>query len=332
MISSIKRRAFLTGLGGAAAVWPLAARAQQTEKMRRIGVLLNRSANDPEGQARLAAFQQGLHQLGWIDGQNVRIDVRWGEDKFEREHQYAAELVALSPDVVLASGTLSLTELQRLSHTLPIVFAAVSDPVGAGVVESLAHPGGNATRFMLFEYSMSGKWLELLRQIALKVTHVGMLGMANVPTVPAAFASIQATAQSLGIEARAFTIHDASDIERAVTSMAGPDAGLIVETSASGSIHRNLIIALAAQYKLPAIYVYPFDAVEGGLVSYGPDPVEPFRRAADYADRILKGAQPADLPVQAPTKYRLVINLKTARALGITVPQALQAGADEVIE
>ena len=327
----MRRRQFITLAGGLAA-WPLVTRAQQPNQQRRIGVLLNWSANDPEGQARLAAFQQGLQQLGWNDGQNVRIDVRWGEDKFEREHQYAAELVALSPDVLLASGTLSLSELQRLSHTLPIVFAAVSDPVGAGVVQSLAHPGGNATGFMLFEYTMSGKWLELLRQIAPHLTRVGVLGMANVPTVPAAFASIQATAQSLRIEARPLTVHDAGEIERAITSFAGPNAGLIVETSASGSIHRDLIISLAAQYKLPAIYVYPFDANEGGLVSYGPDPVEPFRRAADYVDRILKGALPADLPVQAPTKYQLVINLKTARALGITVPQALQAGADQVIE
>jgi putative tryptophan/tyrosine transport system substrate-binding protein len=328
----MRRRNFIAVVGGAVAAWPLVVRAQQPNQQRRIGVLLNRSANDPEGQARLAAFQQGLQQLGWNDGQNIRIDVRWGEDKFEREHQYAAELVALSPDVLLASGTLSLSELQRLSHTLPIVFAAVSDPVGAGVVESLAHPGGNATGFMLFEYTMSGKWLEFLRQIAPHLTRVGVLGMANVPTVPAAFASIQATAQSLGIEARPLTVRDAGEIERAVTTFAGPNAGLIVETSASGSIHRDLIIALAAQYKLPAIYVYPFDAIEGGLVSYGPDPVEPFRRAADYVDRILKGARPADLPVQAPTKYQLVINLKTARALGITVPQALQAGADQVIE
>ena len=328
----MRRRNFIAVVGGAVVAWPLVVRAQQPNQQRRIGVLLNRSANDPQGQARLAAFQQGLQQLGWNDGQNVRIDVRWGEDKFEREHQYAAELVALTPDVLLASGTLSLSELQRLSRTLPIVFAAVSDPVGAGVVESLAHPGGNATGFMLFEYTISGKWLELLRQIAPHLKRVGVLGMANVPTVPAAFASIQATAQSLGIEARPLTVRDAGEIERAVTSFAGPNAGLIVETSASGSIHRDLIIALAAQYKLPAIYVYPFDAIEGGLVSYGPDPVEPFRRAADYVDRILKGALPADLPVQAPTKYQLVINLKTARALEITVPQALQASADQVIE
>src|SRR5579863_1204355 len=203
----MRRREFIAALGGAVAAWPLSARGQQGEKIRRIGVLLNRSANDPEGRARLVAFQQGLQQSGWNDGRNVRVEVRWGEDKFELEHRYAAELVAQSPDVLLASGTLSLTELQRLSHTLPIVFAAVSDPVGAGVVESLAHPGGNATGFMLFEYSMSGKWLELLRQIAPHLTRVGVLGMANVPTVPAAFASIQATAQSLGIEARPFTIH-----------------------------------------------------------------------------------------------------------------------------
>ena len=332
MISSIARRTVLTGLGGAVMTWPLGVRAQQTKKVRRVGVLLNRSANDPEGQARLVAFQQGLQQLGWKDGQNVRIDIRWGEDKFEREHQYAAELVALSPDVLLASGTMSLTELQRLSRTLPIVFAAVSDPVGAGVVDSLAHPGGNATGYMLFEYSMSGKWLELLRQIAPNVTRVGMLGMANVPTVPAAFASIQATAQSLGIEARPFTIRDASEIEHAVTSLAGANSGIIVETSASGSIHRDLIIALAARYKLPAIYVYPFDAAEGGLISYGPDPVEPFRRAAGYVDRILKGEKPADLPVQAPTKYELVVNLKTAKTLSLTVPQSLLATADQVIE
>jgi len=328
----MRRREFITLGTGAAAAWRLAARAQQPERMRRIGVLLNRSASDLEGQARLTAFQRGLQQLGWNDGQNVRIDVRWGEDKFEREHQYAAELIALSPDVLLASGTLSLSELQRRSRTVPIVFAAVSDPVGAGVVESLAHPGGNATGFMLFEYSMSGKWLELLRQMAPHLTRVGVLGMANVPTVPAAFASIQATGQSLGIEVRPFTLRNAAEIERAVTSFAGPNAGLIVETSASGSIHRDLIIALAAQHKLPAIYVYSFDAIEGGLIAYGPDPVEPFRRAADYVDRILKGARPADLPVQAPTKYDLVINLKTAKALGLTVPPSLLAQAERVIE
>jgi len=327
----MRRRRFL-GLVGGAAAWPLATRAQQASQPRRIGVLLNRSADDPEGQARLTAFQQRLQQLGWNDGQNVRIDVRWGEDKFEREHQYAAELVALSPDVLLASGTLSLSELQRLTRSIPIVFAAVSDPVGGGFVESLAHPGGNATGFMLFEYSMSGKWLELLRQIAPHLTRVGVLGMANVPTVPAVFASIQAMAQSLGIEAKPFIVHDAGEMQRAVASLAGPNAGLIVETSASGSVHRDLIIGLAAQYKLPAIYVYPFDAVEGGLVSYGPDPVEPFQRAADYVDRILKGERPADLPVQAPTKYQLVINLKTAKTLAITVPQTLQAGANQIIE
>jgi len=327
----MRRRRFL-GLVGGAAAWPLATRAQQASQPRRIGVLLNRSADDPEGQARLTAFQQRLQQLGWNDGQNVRIDVRWGEDKFEREHQYAAELVALSPDALLASGTLSLSELQRLTRSIPIVFAAVSDPVGGGFVESLAHPGGNATGFMLFEYSMSGKWLELLRQIAPRLTRVGVLGMANVPTVPAVFASIQAMAQSLGIEAKPFIVHDAGEMERAVASLAGPNAGLIVETSASGSVHRDLIIGLAAQYKLPAIYVYPFDAVEGGLVSYGPDPVEPFQRAADYVDRILKGERPADLPVQAPTKYQLVINLKTAKTLAITVPQTLQAGANQIIE
>jgi len=327
----MRRRRFL-GLVGGAAAWPLATRAQQASQPRRIGVLLNRSADDPEGQARLTAFQQRLQQLGWNDGQNVRIDVRWGEDKFEREHQYAAELVALSPDALLASGTLSLSELQRLTRSVPIVFAAVSDPVGGGFVESLAHPGGNATGFMLFEYSMSGKWLELLRQIAPHLTRVGVLGMANVPTVPAVFASIQAMAQSLGIEAKPFIVHDAGEMQRAVASLAGPNAGLIVETSASGSVHRDLIIGLAAQYKLPAIYVYPFDAVEGGLVSYGPDPVEPFQRAADYVDRILKGERPADLPVQAPTKYQLVINLKTAKTLAITVPQTLQAGANQIIE
>src|SRR5271170_359773 len=228
----MRRRELITLLGCAALMAPGSAITQATDRMRRIGVLLNRSADDPEGQARLTAFQQGLQQLGWNDGQNVRIDVRWGEDKFEREHQYAAELVALSPDILLASGTLSLSELQRLSHTLPIVFAAVSDPVGAGVVESLAHPGGNATGFMLFEYTMSGKWLELLRQIAPHLTRVGVLGLANVPTVPAAFASIQATAQSLGIEARSLTVRDVGEIERAVMTFAGPNAGLIAETSA----------------------------------------------------------------------------------------------------
>jgi ABC-type uncharacterized transport system substrate-binding protein len=329
----MKRREFITLLCGAATAWPLAARAQQPGQLRRIGVLMNRASNDPEGQARMAAFQEALRKLGWTDGANVRIDIRYGEDNIDIERKYAAELVALAPDIILAGGSVSMTALQPLSRTVPIVFAVVADPVGAGFVNSLAQPGGNATGFMLYEYGLSGKWLELLKQIAPSVARAAIL---RDPTNPAGLAyvgAIRATAQSLGMDVSPVSMLDAEEIERGVAAFArSANGGLIVTPNSSASVHRALIIRLAAQYKLPAIYPFSYMATGGGLISYGPDFVDQFRLAASYIDRILKGEKPADLPVQAPTKYELVINLKTAKALGLTVPQALQASADEVIE
>jgi ABC-type uncharacterized transport system substrate-binding protein len=329
----LKRRDFITLFGGAAVTWPMSARAQQPEQMRRIGVLINRSAGDSDGQARLAAFQQGLQELGWHDGRNVRIDTRWGADDIDLERRYAAELVALAPDVILASGTLSVAALQRISRTLPIVFAGVPDPVGAGFVDSLARPGGNATGFMNYEYSLSGKWLELLKQIAPSVKRAAVLRNPDVPSGTVIFGAIQAAAHPLGVEVVPVSIRDPGEIERAVVAFArSANGGLIIAPSASVSIHRDLIITLAARYKLPAVYPFRYMATGGGLISYGPNIVDQFRPAAGYVDRILRGTKPADLPVQAPTKYGLVINLKTARALDLDVPPMLLAGADEVIE
>jgi putative ABC transport system substrate-binding protein len=327
------RRDFIKVVLGLAATGSLAAQAQQPEQMRRIGVLINRSANDAEGQARLAAFTQALQQLGWIDGRNMRLDIRWGEDKIALERKYAAELVALAPDVILASGTESVGELQALSRTLPIVFAAVADPIGAGFVESMAHPGGNATGFMIFEYSLGGKLLELLRQIAPDVTRVAVLRDPANPALVATFGAVRGAAQLLGVEVSAVDTRDASQIERGVAAFArSANGGLIVMPGQTASVHGALIIALAARYKLPAIYPFRYNVTGGGLISYGPDYVESFRPAAGYVDRILKGEKPADLPVQGPTKYDLVINLKTAKTLGLNVPNTLIGRADEVIE
>ena len=329
----MRRREVITLIGGAAAAWPLAARAQQPEQMRRIGVLMNRAADDPEGQASVAAFQQALQQLGWSDGRNVRIDIRWSHNDVDLDRKYAAELIALAPDILLAAGTLSVTALQRVTHTLPIVFVGVSDPVGAGVVDSLARPGGNVTGFMIFEYSMSGKWLELLKQIAPSVTRAAVLRDAVNPAGIAQFGAIQATAQSLGVEVNPVSIRDAGEIERAVAAFAhSANGGLIVTPSAGTSVHQDLIIALAARHKLPAVYAFRANVTGGGLISYGPDLVGQYRPAAGYVDRILKGEKPADLPVQAPTKFELVVNLKTAKALGLDVPTAVLARADQVIE
>jgi putative tryptophan/tyrosine transport system substrate-binding protein len=335
MSRRIERRDFITLLGGAAA-WPLAARAQQAERMRRIGVLMNVAGNDPHG--RFAAFQQALQQLGWSDGRNVRIDTRWGENDVERERRYAAELVALAPDVIVASGTVSVAALQNVTRTLPIVFVGVSDPVGAGFVDSLARPSGNTTGFLLFEYSLSGKWAELLKQIAPRVTRAAVLRDSTNPAGIAQFGAIRATASLLGVDVspinvRAGEIERADEIERAVAAFArSANGGLIVTPSASESGHHDLIITLAARHKLPAVYAFQFNVTGGGLVAYGPDLVDQYRRAAGYVDRILKGEKPADLPVQAPTKYELVINLKTAKALGLDVPPTLLARADEVFE
>jgi putative tryptophan/tyrosine transport system substrate-binding protein len=329
----MRRREFITLIGGAAASWPLAARAQQSEPMRRIAVLMNRGADDAEGQASVAAFQQALQQLGWNDGGNVRLDIRWSHNDVDLDRKYAAELVALAPDVILAAGTLSVTALQRVTRTLPIVFVGVSDPVGAGVVDSLPRPGGNVTGFMIFEYSMSGKWLELLKQIAPSLTRAAVLRDSVNPAGIAQFGAIQATAQSLGVEVSPLSIRDAGEIERAVAAFAhSANGGLIVTPSAGTSVHQDLIITLAARHKLPAVYAFRANVTGAGLISYGPDLVGQYRPAAGYVDRILKGEKPADLPVQAPTKFELVVNLKTAKALGLTIPPNVLARADEVIE
>ena len=332
----MRRRYFITLSGGAAAsslLRPLSAYAQQTDRMRRIGVLMNLSAEDPETKSRLGAFEQVLQRLGWTVGQNIRIDDREAGGNTEKLRSYAAELVALAPDVILAQSSTAVALLLQATRSVPIVFADISDPVGAGFVDSLAQPGGNATGFMLLEYSLSGKWLELLKEIAPSVTRAAVLRDPANPAGIAQFGAIQATAQSLGVEVSPVGIRDAGEIERAVAAFArSANGGLIVTPGAASSVHRDQIIALAAQHKLPAVYAFRLDVIGGGLISYGPDLVDQFRRAAGYVDRILKGEKPADLPVQAPTKYELVINLKTAKALGINVPSALLARADEVIE
>jgi putative ABC transport system substrate-binding protein len=329
----VRRREFLKIIGGVTAAWPVASIAQQAERVRRIGVLMNRAADDPDAQARLAAFLQALQQLGWIDGRNVRIDTRWGEDKIDLERKYAAELLALAPDIILASGAPSVTAFQQISGNLPIVFVGVVDPVGAGFADSLARPGGSTTGFMIYEYSLGGKWLELLKQVAPSLRRVAVLRDSNVPSGTAIFAAVQNAAQSLGVEVRPVIMRDAGEIERAVVAFArSGNGGLIVAPSGSTSVHRFLLITLAVRHKLPAVYPYRHMVAAGGLMSYSPDLIDPFRRAADYVDRILKGEKPGDLPVQAPTKYELVINLKTAKALGIVVLPTLLARADEVIE
>ena len=329
----MKRREFITLLGGAVVAWPLAARAQQPERMRRVGVLMPNAADDPEYQARMAAFLQGLAQLGWIDGRNVRIDTRWGVADADRIRKYAAELVALAPDVILANSSAAVAPLLQATRTVPIVFTAVADPVGAGYVDSLARPGGNATGFLIFEYSIAAKWLELLKEIAPHVTRAMVLRESALAVGPALFGVIQAAAPSLGVDLRVADVRDAGEIDRAITAFAqGSNGGLIVTGSPGAIFHRGPIVTLAARHRLPAVYAVRAFADDGGLISYGADSVDQLRRAAVYVDRILKGEKPADLPVQAPTKYDLVINLKTAKALGIDVPATVLARADEVIE
>jgi len=329
----MRRREFITLLCGATTTWPLAARAQQPERVRRIGVLMGRSANDKEGQAFVAAFLQGLQELGWSVGHNVIVDIRWSADSNADARKYAAELVALAPDVILAQGSSPVASLLQVTSTVPIVFTNVADPVGAGYVDSLARPGGNITGFAPFEYSMSGKWLQLLKEIAPGVTRVAVFRDPSVAAGPGQFAVIQAAAPSLGVELRPFAVRDEGEIERALALFAqSPNSGLIVTGGPQAASHRDLIIALAARHRLPAVYFGRYWAAAGGLISYGSDLLDPFRRAAGYVDRILKGEKPADMPVQAPTKYELVINLKTARALGLTIPPSLLARADEVIE
>jgi putative ABC transport system substrate-binding protein len=335
--SVMRRREFISLLGGAAAAliaWPLAARAQQSERMRSVGVLMGAGGeNDPDLKARIGAFQQGFAQLGWTDGSNVRIDTRWAVASAENIRRYAAELAALAPDVILAGGTATLGPLLQATRTVPIVFVGVADPVGAGLVDSLARPGGNATGFTQFEYSLSAKWVELLQQIAPGMTRAAVLRNPAVTSGIGQFAVIQSVAPSIGVEVSPVNLRDAGEIERAVTVFArSGNGGLIVTASGLATLHRDLIVTLAARHKLPAIYPRRLYVTDGGLISYGSDRIDQFRRAAAYVDRILKGEKPADLAVQAPTKYEMVINLKTAKALGLTVPPSLLARSDEVIE
>jgi putative tryptophan/tyrosine transport system substrate-binding protein len=329
------RRQFIRLVGGAAAVWPLTARAQQRdERVRRIGLLINLAADDPESQARRAAFQQGLQQLGWTDGRNVRVIARWGAGDADQIRRSAAELVAIAPDVIVATSSPALAASQHATRTVPIVFTSVVDPVGGGFVDSLGQPGGNTTGFTLFEYGLSEKWLELLKQIAPSITRAALLRDAATPRIAAGqSAAIQAVAPSLGVELRPAVVRDAHEIERAVTTFAaGSNDGLVVTGSPLTAIHRDLIVALAAQHRLPAVYPFRYFTTRGGLISYGPDTIEPYRRAAGYVDRILRGEKLANLPVQAPAKYDLVINLKTAKSLDLRVPPTLLARANEVIE
>ena len=329
----MRRREFISLLGGAAAAWPLAARAQQPESVRRIGVLVNLPADDPQAQARNAAFLQGLQELGWTVGRNVRIEYRWGANNADNTRKFAAELVALAPDVILAPGTSTLEPLLQVTRVVPIVFVHAADPVGAGFVESLARPGGNVTGFMQFEYTLSGKWLELLKEFAPRLTRAAVLRDPTLTSSTAQFAAIQAVAPSLGVEVSPINVRSAGDMERGVAAVArSANGGLIVSATGWSVRHRDLIITRAGQHKLPTVYYDRYFVAAGGLISYGPDTIEQYRQAAGYVDRILKGEKPADLPVQAPTKYELVINLKTAKALGLEVPPTLLARADEVIE
>src|SRR5262245_23496627 len=329
-----RRRTFITLLVGAAAARPLAARAQQRERVRRIGVLSSVPADDPEVQARMAAFHQGLRETGWIVGRNLRIEYRWSiAGDAEQARQHATELIALAPEVILAVATSSVGLLQQASRTTPIVFVQVSDPVGSGFVGNLARPGGNTTGFTLFEFSLSTKWVELLKEIAPWVMRAVVLRDPGLASGIGQFGVMQSVAPSLKMELTPLGVKDASDIDRAiVAALRQSKVGLIVLPGSLTLLHRKTIIALAAQHRLPAVYPFRYHVADGGLISYGPDTIEQYRLAAGYVDRILKGEKPADLPVQAPTKYELVINLKTAKALGLTVPDSLLARADEVIE
>jgi putative ABC transport system substrate-binding protein len=329
----MRRRELITLLGGMAATWPLLARAQQSEPVRRVAVLMNTAADDVEGQQRISAFLQRLHGLGWTEGQNVRVDTRWASGMAGGYRKSATELVELKPEVILANGTPAVAPLLEATSTIPIVFVSVIDPIGAGFVASLAQPGGNATGFTIYEYSMGGKWLEVLKEIAPHLTRAAVLRDPAVASGLGLFGAAQAVAPSLRMELTPVDVRDAGGIERGVTGFASSsNGGLIITGSAAALGHRDLIIGLAARYRLPTIFPGRVWVTQGGLVSYGPDQINPYRRAAEYVDRILKGEKPSDLPVQAPTKFELVVNLKTAKALGITIPQSLLARADEVIE
>jgi ABC-type uncharacterized transport system substrate-binding protein len=327
------RRKFITFFGGAAVAWPLAASGQKGDRVRHVGVIENRAADDPEGQARLAVFLQGLQELGWTDGRNMRIDYRYAAADADRYRTYAAELVALAPDVILGAGSQSVAALLETTRTVPIVFVNVIDPVGAGFVASLARPGGNATGFTPFEYRMSGKLLELLSELAPHVTRAAVLRDPAITAGIGQFAAIQGASSPFTVELSPIDVRDAGEIERAVATFARePNGGLIVTASSATAVRRQLIIMLAARHRLPAVYPFRYFVTDGGLISYGPDPADQFRQAAGYVDRILKGEEVADLPIQAPTKYELVINLKTAKALDLAVPPLLLARAEQVIE
>jgi len=328
----MKRREFISLIGGMVVAWPLAARAQQRERVRRIGVLMPTDADNPDNQARLAAFLQGLQQFGWTVGRNLRIDLRWAAGEVERNRQYAAELLALAPEVIVAVGS-GVPALKQATRTVPIVFTIVADPVGLGFVDNLARPGGNITGFLAFEYGLSGKWLELLKQVATGVTRAAVVRDPAIATGAGQFAAVASVGPALGVDIVPVNVGDPGELEAALAAFArSPNGGLVVTGSAFAVMRRDLIIRLAAQHRLPAIYYERLFVVAGGLISYGPDTVDQFRRAAGYVDRILKGEKPADLPVQAPTKYELVINLKTAKALGLDIPATVLARADEVIE
>jgi putative ABC transport system substrate-binding protein len=328
----MQRREFITLVGGAAAAWPLASRAQQPERVRRVGVLYSLAEDDPESVMRRAAFEQAIKELGWTPGGNLRIDYRWARNDPELIRKFVAELVALAPDIILTSGSVVVGPMVRATLNIPIVFLQVIDPVGSGLIESMAHPGGNVTGFTQFEYSLAGKWLELLKEIAPYVVRVAVLRDATRGPGIGQFAVIQAMAPPHRVELSPINAGDPAEMERGIAAFARtPNAGLVV-TVGGTAVRRDLIVAAAAKYLLPAIYPYRYFASDGGLMSYGPDTIEPYVRAASYVDRIFKGEKPANLPVQAPTKYQLVINLKTAKALGLTVPSSLLVRTDEVIE
>ena len=329
----MRRRDFIKLIGGSAAAWPLGASAQQPERVRRIGVLHAQSADDRERQASVAAFRQELQRLGWTDGRNVRFDYRWSAGNAANTRQYAADLIALAPDVILASGVAPVGPLLEATRSVPIVFVLLADPVGAGIVNSLAHPGGNVTGFTSLEYGFGGKWLEMLKEIAPGVTRVAVIRDPALSVGIGLFSAIQSAASPLGVEVVPVGVREAPEIERTIVAFAqSPNGGLVVTASALAFVHRDLIVTLAARHRLPAVYpTRAFNRI-GGLLSYGPENADQYRRAAGYVDRILKGEKPADLPVQAPTKYELVINLKTAKALGLIIPWSILQLADEVIE
>ena len=330
----MRRREFISLLGGAAATWPFVARAQQPARIRRVGVLMNLSENDVEAQRLITAFREGLTQLGWVDGRNLRMDYRWAGGDIGRIRAFAKELVELSPDIIVAYATPSVVALQQQTHSVPMVFLSVTDPVGQGLVASLAHPGGNITGFSVFEFSLGTKWMDALKQIVPGLRRViTIFNPKTAPYYPLYLRAIEKAASSFDVEPLVIEVHDEADIERAISALAGePNGGLIVMPDSFNMVHRRTIIAVVNQYRLPAMYYFPFFATDGGLISYGPDEIDMFRRTAGYVDRILKGEKPANLPVQAPTKYALTINLKTAKALGLTVPFGLLNAADEVIE